>query len=152
MAKQLEYHGLTAGKKQPPEYQVWAQIKRRCYVKTHPKYYLYGDRGIVMCPLWKKSFTAFLDEVGERPGKGWSIERIDNSKGYVPGNVRWATAKDQARNRRTNRIIRVRGKEMTIAQAAEEAGMDRRRVRERLESGKTPDEAVSVPIRKQVAQ
>lgn len=146
MPRKLEHHGLTAGKKQPPEYQIWSQIKQRCFNKKHPKYRLYGKRGIDMDPRWRASYVTFIAEVGPRPRKGFTIERIDNSKGYWPGNVRWATPKEQNRNKRTNRVIKVNGQNVCVSQAAETAVMDRRRVRERLESGLTPDQAVSLPV------
>jgi hypothetical protein len=61
--------------------------------------HLYAERGIDMDPRWR-DFAVFLTEVGPRPSRYHSIDRIDNEKGYWPGNVRWATAKEQAQNRR----------------------------------------------------
>jgi len=101
MAKRkLEHHGITVGRVQPPEYQVWAQMKQRCFNKKHPKYKDYGGRGITMDPRWKKSFTAFLAEVGPRPADNLSIERIDNEQGYFPENVKWADSFIQNKNKR----------------------------------------------------
>lgn len=143
--KDNEYHGYTKGGKQRPEYQVWSQIVERCFNRKHPKYKRYGGRGIGMYLGWRDSFKEFLYYMGPRPGKGYSIGRVNNDKGYVPGNVRWETPEQQARNTKTNRFVTVNGKKMCLSQLADEHKLDRRLVRNRIESGLTPEEAVSKP-------
>lgn len=83
-----------------PLYSVWANIKNRCYNEKSKAYRYYGARGITMCDRWKNSFENFLEDMGERPGPEYSVDRIDNDGNYEPGNCRWATAKDreQAKN------------------------------------------------------
>ena len=78
-------------------------MKNRCYNPNSPAYKDYGGRGITICDEWRNSFETFFDYVSKlehfnEPGR--SIDRIDNEKGYFPGNVRWATAKEQAHNQR----------------------------------------------------
>lgn len=142
----LENHGRTKGGKQPPEYQIWAQIKQRCYNENHPKYENFGGRGILMDARWRKSFSAFLEDVKPRPDRKHQIYRIDQKKGYFPGNVRWATKKEQARNVSTNRIVDYKGEKKVLAQLAEETGRDRKRLQDRLESGFGVVEAVERPV------
>lgn len=79
------------------EYAIWKDIKKRCYNKRSTGYALYGARGIIMCEEWKNSFTKFYDYLGPRPGKEFSVDRIDPNGDYQHGNVRWATDGEQAR-------------------------------------------------------
>ena len=95
-------HGYACnpGGRVAPEYQAWRGMKTRCLNPRCRKYPDYGGRGIRVCPEWLDSFEAFLEHIGPRPGQGWSVDRIDVDGHYEPGNVRWATAKQQAQNRR----------------------------------------------------
>jgi len=78
-------------------------MKDRCLNKSAPAYAAYGGRGIRVCKRWQKSFQAFLKDVGRRPSTNHSLDRINNNtkRGYCPSNVRWATKRQQARNRRS---------------------------------------------------
>jgi hypothetical protein len=137
--KKREFHGLS----KHPLYNIWASIKQRC---TNPKsagYKLYGARGITMQPEWVTSFATFLEDVGERP-HGSSIDRIDNNKGYVRGNIRWATPQEQSNNTRTNRYVTVDGVTKTLAQWARELNISYRLLRSRLDRGVTPPELFQV--------
>lgn len=82
------------------EYYAWQSMLQRCLRATHPKFHLYGGRGISVCDRWKCSFLNFIRDVGPKPHNGLSIDRIDNDGDYEPGNVRWADAMTQARNKR----------------------------------------------------
>lgn len=82
------------------EYKRWESIKQRCTNPKNPSYHNYGGRGITMCPEWMESFEAFYDAVGPCPGKGLSLDRVDNNKGYEIGNVKWSTHSEQMLNRR----------------------------------------------------
>lgn len=85
------------------EYRIWCHIKERCLNKKSPKYPTYGGRGITICKSWSDSYEEFLKDMGRSP-KGMSIDRIDNDKGYDKFNCRWATDKQQARNK-TNNVL-----------------------------------------------
>ena len=74
-------------------------MRNKCTNPNHTAYKWYGARGIGVCKRWD-DFAAFLEDVGEPPGPGYSLDRIENDGNYEPGNVRWATRSQQMRNRR----------------------------------------------------
>lgn len=93
-------HGHCAKNKHTPEYGAWRAAKSRCTRTTDPQFIHYGARGIRMCDAWTVSFEAFLADMGDRPSKNHSLDRIDPNGGYEPGNCRWATALEQAHSKR----------------------------------------------------
>lgn len=88
------------------EYRTWWHMIQRCNNPDHPSYAHYGARGIMVHPEWAQDPVSFIDYIGPRPSDDHSLGRKDNSKGYEPGNVRWETPDQQARNRRTNSEVR----------------------------------------------
>lgn len=93
-------HGHTVGRVHSPEYAAWSNMLRRVKDVREKNARIYLRRGITVCERWRDSFEAFFADMGHRPGPGYSIDRIDNEKGYEPGNCRWATAKEQRANQR----------------------------------------------------
>lgn len=95
-------HGFCAREKRSPEYDCWRGMNRRCSNPNDPSFACYGGRSIKICKRWKgkDGFVNFLKDLGQRPSKKHSVERINNDGNYEPSNCRWATAKEQSRNRR----------------------------------------------------
>lgn len=90
-------HNLTKTK----EFRAWRGLRDRCELPTsHKKYHLYGGRGISVHKKWKTDFLSFYNHIGPAPSKKHQVDRINNNKGYYPGNVRWATVREQRHNQR----------------------------------------------------
>lgn len=87
-------------RKDSPEYSSWRSMRKRCYDKNHSYYEYWGGRGIIVCDRWKNSFELFFADMGSRPSLGHTLGRINQDGNYEPGNVVWATATEQANNRR----------------------------------------------------
>lgn len=102
-------------------YRVWCSMIGRCCNPKHRRFADYGGRGITVDPAWRK-FEAFLADMGESPF-GLTLERKENNMGYSKSNCYWATPKQQARNRRSNRYVLCQGKQMTLADAADKLGV-----------------------------
>ncbi len=93
-------HGLAGTR----IYNIWRGMISRCHSPTNIRYCDYGGRGINVFPEWQTSIVAFVAHMGPRPSKHHSVDRINNDGNYEPGNVRWATPVQQARNTRQSRI------------------------------------------------
>ena len=126
---------------------LWEGMIARCYLKNSPSYYLYGARGISVCPRWRR-FWNFIADMGPRPSPSHSLDRIDSDGNYEPGNCRWATAKEQQRNMRCNVRITAFGECLVQSEWAERFGIDARTIGQRLRAGWTPERAVSQCSRK----
>lgn len=137
----------THGKANTAEYGIWISMKSRCICRTVPGYKDYGGRGIKVCERWKKSFPAFLADIGPRPSSLHSIDRINNDGNYEPGNVRWATPKEQASNTRRSRRIAVNGTTLTLGEWGERTGLGLKLIWRRLQMGWSPARAIGEPIR-----
>ena len=101
----VKIRSLKHGMSLSPEHNAWAHMKQRCFNKNTQKYKLWGGRGITVCPQWLDSFEAFYADTGPRPSPKHSLDRINNDGNYEPGNVRWATHKEQNNNRRRSSVI-----------------------------------------------
>jgi hypothetical protein len=134
-------------KLRPPEYDVWAAMKKRCCTPSSDSYVDYGARGITVCARWRKSFDAFLADIGPRPSPRHSLERKRNGEGYHPDNCKWATASEQQRNTRANHILRLDGRAQCVTAWAEEFGLNSRVVFQRLDYGWPPIAALTTPVR-----
>jgi hypothetical protein len=125
------------------EYMTWTNIKARCNNPNNTAYKNYGARGIVICKEWLNSFENFFKDMGECP-IGFSIERIDNDKGYTKDNCIWASPKIQAMNRRSNFIVTYKGKEKPLKQWCDDLNLNYKKVFARIRQlGWTVDKALS---------
>ncbi len=126
-------HGHALAGNFSPEYTVWASMKTRCLNPNTLHYKNYGGRGITVCDRWMQ-FENFLADMGERP-RGMTIHRKDNDKGYFLENCVWATAAEQSRATRANRLITARGKTQCVTDWALELGIPKETLYHRLNKG-----------------
>ncbi len=109
-------HGYSGTK----VHETWKRMKCRCLDSGSDGYANYGARGITVWRPWAEHFLKFLSDVGEPPTPAHSLDRIDPNRGYIPGNVRWATTKQQARNKRTTIYLTVFGECKPLAEWADD--------------------------------
>jgi len=139
-------HGHAVGDKATPEYVAWCNMRKRCNDPTWWAYQFYGGRGIRVASGWEASFSSFLNDVGPRPSEAHSLDRFPDVNGnYEPGNVRWATAKTQARNRRSNHLLTFRGETKCIAEWSDITGLDQVMIVKRIRRGWAPERALTEP-------
>ncbi len=148
MTKFNRSHGMSKGSKgYSPVYTVWVSMKQRCLNVSNPAYQDYGGRGITVCHEWRNSFQKFYADMGDVPFKGAQIDRIDNEGDYEPGNCRWATSKENGRNRRCNHVVTYRGKTATLSEICEDLGVKATNVLGRMMLGHSLEESLAMPLR-----
>jgi len=138
----------THGKTKTEEYTIWLSMKQRCYFFKHKHYHHYGGRGIYVCRRWRNSFENFLKDVGHRPNRKYSIDRIDNNGPYGPWNVKWSSPVEQAQNKRNCKIIRFEGESMSMAAWARKKGIKYTTLKERLRKGWEIKDALEIPVKR----
>jgi hypothetical protein len=121
-------------------YYCWKEIKARCTRKSCPTYKDYGARGIKLSQEFTLSFEAFVEHLGPRPGRGFSIDRKDNNKGYERGNIQWATKFVQMRNRRCTIWIEWKGETLCLEDWAKRTGIHKLTLYTRWRKGLRGDE------------
>lgn len=139
-------HGASANNKVTPEYEAWSGLKDRCTNQRKPSYKNYGGRGITFCERWR-SFENFFADMGPRPSPAYTLERVDNEKGYEPSNCKWATHLEQSRNRRGNVRLTFNGQTLCVADWAQRLGMSPYTLYSRLSRSKwSAEKALSTPL------
>lgn len=131
-------------------YTSWRAMLKRCTNENHEAYDRYAGRGIGVCERWLTSFENFLSDMGERPSSLHSLDRIDNDKGYEPGNCRWADQKTQQRNRRDNVRITFNGETKIASDWARKIGITPTALCRRLAKGWELKDALTFPPQKGV--
>lgn len=146
------------GRSKTTEHNIWWAIVERCTNPAAPRYADYGGRGIYICRRWRDSFQTFLDDMGERPNKSLSVDRINNHDGYTCGkceqcrerdqplNCRWATRGEQANNKRNNHLVTFNDETLSLAEWARRTGLKQETIRQRLHClGWSAERALTTP-------
>ena len=151
-----EHHGEKTGGRVSPEYTAWQQMHDRCTNENSNSYKYYGGRGIRICEQWA-TFSPFLADVGRKPGREYTIDRVDPNGNYEPGNVRWATRLEQSRNRRPftmamksplTKVIEVDGICDSISGWARRLGWNRKSLAGRIAHGWSHEKAIKTTMGK----
>lgn len=154
-AERNKKHGLS----HLPEYRLYRNIITRCENPNFKHYKDYGGRGIAMCAHWRGNFANFLADMGQRPDKQYTVDRIDTNGHYCCGhceqckenewkaNCRWATWTEQQNNRRNNHFLEFQGKRLTLAQWGREVGIDQDILSSRLEDGWSTERTLTTPVK-----
>lgn len=122
---------VTHGQSYSATYSNWRSMIARCHNHNAPAFAAYGGKGIAVAPAWH-TFANFLADMGHRPTEKLSLERLDNSKGYAPGNVVWADRYTQAANRKSTRWVLANGETLPLSVWARRQGLLDGTVRSRI--------------------
>ena len=128
------HHQYKHGGRQTDEYRIWRHMRTRCENKNSPAYKWYGERGIKVCDEWLE-FKCFFEDMGKRPSKQHSIDRINVDGNYELLNCRWSTMQAQQRNRRNNVIYTYNGITASLAELCEINNCKYKTVHMRLSKG-----------------
>jgi hypothetical protein len=139
--------GFRHGFRDHDIYEIWCGMKKRCYNAACSSFPRYGGRGIQVCERWRKSVAAFYADMGDRPSKLHTLERIDNNGHYEPGNCRWATRAEQNNNTKRTRFITHDGLTLSMKEWADRCGMNRGTLVSRVVQHKWPvSRALTTPV------
>lgn len=128
----LRARSTTHGMSYTPEFKAWWGMRERCMNTSRPDFQRYGAKGIIVCPRWLESFDNFFADMGRRPSRKHSIDRIDTCGNYEPSNCRWATAKTQRINQRRVTLYTVHGITGTAKDLALHFGANKHTVHDRM--------------------
>lgn len=127
-------------------YARWKSMNQRCSPTNAERLPKYAGAGIAVCERWK-SFDVFLEDMGECPNKLTTLDRIDNTKGYEPGNCRWATKTEQCLNRSMTVLLTHNGITKSVSEWAETVGIAANTLHKRLYLGWTTERALTKPLK-----
>lgn len=155
----LKERNTTHNMSYHPVYEIWCGIKKRCLNQRSSGYKHYGERGITICEGWLH-FENFLADMGERPTRRHSVERLDNDGNYSCGhcaecrhrgwksNGVWATQKHQCNNKRSNRFLTFGNERLTLTQWSRKLGINAATLRDRLKRGWSTSKVLTTPVRR----
>ena len=138
--RDYEQHGMS----KTPQYFAWDNMVARCTNPKHPYFKWYGARGITVAPVWM-TFMGFWRDMEDGYARGLELDRIDNERGYEPGNCRWVTRKQNQRNRRNTVRIDTPWGEIPVSEAVERTGLRYNTIMGRIKAGWDPHDAVTIP-------
>jgi hypothetical protein len=133
-------------------YRRWQHMVQRCHNPNDQDFARYGAQGIYVCDRWRfgeggvSGFTLFMQDIGQYARRHLTLDRIDNSKGYEPHNVRWATAKEQANNRSSTRFLTIDGDTRPLSEWSAMYGIGSKTILYRLKRGMSHAEAITTPL------
>jgi hypothetical protein len=128
------------------EYNTWKSMLDRCYNKNGDAYKYYGGRGIAVCEEWRNSYENFLKDMGNRPGREYSIERINTNGNYEPSNCKWGTRSEQAHNRRDSHRLFKDGQQISISEVSNKSGVSYRALVARIRNGWEVERIINTPL------
>lgn len=148
-------HGQGHSKERTPEYTAWGGMRDRCLNPNNHAYKSYGGRGITICGRWRdgdgerSGFECFFADMGPKPTRRHSLDRFPNTDGnYEPDNCRWATPKEQMRNRRVSVMVDYQGSQHTLAELCEKANIKYGVAYNRIRAGKSVEDALRPVVRR----
>ena len=141
LAKRASPHGMSKTR----VYKIWSSMVSRCHIPSATGYENYGGRGISVCHRWR-DFAGFLADMGD-PGPGKSLDRIDNDRGYEPGNCRWVDPAEQRRNQRDLTYLTINGERACLSVWTAKTGIPYDTARRRLALGWDASRAITEPVR-----
>lgn len=127
---------------------IWIDMKRRCENANYKDFFNYGGRGISVCCEWHNYDTFKEWALANGYKNGLSIDRVNVNGDYEPGNCRWATAIEQANNKRNTIYIEYHGRRFTISELSREYNLPYRTVFDRIKRGWSIDDVVKTPIQR----
>lgn len=139
-----------------PEWRSWAKMHERCFDQNYHAYPRYGGRGITVCDRWRigeagqHGFECFFEDLGQKPTRKHSLDRKDNNGNYEPSNCRWATRREQNRNKCNSIFLEINGERLHIADWAERCGLRRATLLRRIRKGWEVGRALQPPCRGRV--
>ena len=143
-----EAYNFSHKKKNTRIYNIWTNIKTRCYNKNRKNFYNYGGRGITVCDEWKKDFMSFYNwAMANGYNDTLTIDRIDVNGNYEPSNCRWVDIYAQANNKRTNHFLTYNGNTHTLAEWARIYNINYKLFHKKISQGKTMDYIISKYIK-----
>jgi len=139
----IKYLRFKHGQSYREEYKIWRAMINRCYKKNNTAYSDYGGRGITVCDRWLNSFESFYADMGKRPSKEYSIERKNVNGNYDTSNCKWATTKEQSRNKRNNVVLTLDGESMCLMDWSIKTGIGHKTLSARIKMGLSPKEILT---------